>query len=382
MSPPRLLLDISIMAHTDLRTGIERVTRALLNAFYAEPPAGLDVRAICHDGTAYRFADDWITAHLGRPVPARPNQVVSPGAGDLLLSLELNPGMVPRSRRLLAHWRARGVRVHFIVFDLLPIHRPDWFLPTVSTHFGPWLDSVVAVADGLHAISRSVADDVRAYVNGHAPARVTDLHIGHFHLGADLAASLPSTALPDEAYTVLATLRQRPTLLTVATIEPRKGHAQTLAACERLWANGWDFNLVFVGKPGWLVDTLVERLRRHPEQGRRFFWLSGISDRYLDAVYAAASGLLAVSEGEGFGLPLVEAARHQRPLLARDLPVFREVAGTHASWFAGTDPAALASALANWLPQLAAGTAPTPNLAWLTWQASARQLWQSMQGIG
>ena len=54
-------------------------------------------------------------------------------------------------------------------------------------------------------------------------------------------------------------------------------------------------------------------------------WLEGISDEYLDKVYAASTCLIAASEGEGFGLPLIEAAQHKLPIIARDIPVFREV---------------------------------------------------------
>ena len=376
-SQPRLLLDISVLVRHDRRTGIERVTRALLNAFQADPPAGWQVQAVYHDGRAYRLAAHWSAEHLGRAPAVEPDPVLRPRSGDRWLALELNPGLVPRTRRLLEHWRARGVELHFIVFDLLPVQRPDWFLPHVQAHFRPWLETLVAVADGLWAISHSVAEDVREHVRVQAPERFDRLSIGHFHLGADLVASLPTDGLPDEAAAVLERLRARPTLLSVATIEPRKGHAQALGACERLRAAGHDFNLVFVGKEGWLVETLVERLRRHPELGRRFFWLSAISDAYLEAVYAAAGGLLAVSEGEGFGLPLIEAARHGLPILARDIPVFREVAGPHAAWFSGLGPEDLEAAIADWL---AAGLRPSSaSLPWISWDESARRLWRALE---
>ena len=81
------------------------------------------------------------------------------------------------------------------------------------------------------------------------------------------------------------------------------------------------------------IPTIVEKLRHHPELGKRLFWLEGISDEYLEKVYATCVCLIAASEDEGFGLPLIEAARHRIPILARDIPVFREVAGDHASYF-------------------------------------------------
>ena len=91
--------------------------------------------------------------------------------------------------------------------------------------------------------------------------------------------------------------------------------------------------------------------------------------------YENAAALIAASEGEGFGLPLIEAARAGVPLIARDLPVFHEVAGEHAFYFNGTTPDALSSALRRWMALFAEGSAPKPeNLHWIGWKESARNL--------
>ena len=74
-------------------------------------------------------------------------------------------------------------------------------------------------------------------------------------------------------------------------------------------------------------------------------------------------------------LPLIEAADHDIPILARDLPVFREVAGDHATYFSGKDPAVLADAIRRWLVALESGSAPgSSGLPRLTWRESALQL--------
>ncbi|MBL3940675.1 glycosyltransferase family 4 protein, partial [Bacteroides thetaiotaomicron] len=75
----------------------------------------------------------------------------------------------------------------------------------------------------------------------------------------------------------------------------------------------------------------------------RLNWLQDIDDAALADLYARVDGLLFASEGEGFGLPIVEAAQHGLPLLLRDLPVFREVAGEHATYFSASDGTGLAS---------------------------------------
>jgi glycosyltransferase involved in cell wall biosynthesis len=161
----------------------------------------------------------------------------------------------------------------------------------------------------------------------------------------------------------------------VGTIEPRKGHAQTLEAFERLWQSGHEVNLIIVGKQGWMVETFVQRLHNHPELGKRLFWLEAISDEYLEKCYAACACLIAASQGEGFGLPLIEAARHNLPILARDIPAFCEVAGGHASYFTGNEPGDLANAIKNWLALRAENRHPkSDNVPWLTWAQSVEQL--------
>jgi glycosyltransferase involved in cell wall biosynthesis len=208
-----------------------------------------------------------------------------------------------------------------------------------------------------------------------APDRRDPPVVTSFHLGADMENSLPSKGKPGYAEKVAQALRARPSFLMVGTIEPRKGHAQTLSAFTGLWKQQVDVNLVIVGKQGWLMETVAEQLRAHPELNRRLFWLEGISDEYLEELYAGSSCLIAASEGEGFGLPLIEAAQHGLSIIARDIPVFREVAGECALYFGGLQPEAVAHAVTSWLALDEAGKAPaSKNMAWLTWRESAVQL--------
>ena len=98
-------------------------------------------------------------------------------------------------------------------------------------------------------------------------------------------------------------------------------------------------------------------------------------------LYAGSVALLQTSEGEGFGLPLIEAAQHGIPVIARDLPVFREVAGEHAYYFTGLAPSELAQALLKWLDLHREGKAPpSSGMPWLTWDQSARQVLDALIG--
>ena len=167
----------------------------------------------------------------------------------------------------------------------------------------------------------------------------------------------------------------------VGTVEPRKGHAQVLDAFEQLWAKGGSERLVIVGKPGWMLDDFVGRLKRHAERGRRLVWIEEASDEYLGQLYSASACLIAASHGEGFGLPLIEAAAHGLPIIARDIPVFREVAGDHAFYFGASSAEGLADAIVQWLQLDRAGKAPSStDMPRLSWAESAANLQRLLLG--
>ena len=74
-------------------------------------------------------------------------------------------------------------------------------------------------------------------------------------------------------------------------------------------------------------------------------------------------------------MPLIEAAQHEVPIIARDLPVFREVAEDHAFYFKGDDPSDLAEAIKEWLALFKEGRHPkSEGIRWLTWEESAKDL--------
>jgi glycosyltransferase involved in cell wall biosynthesis len=183
---------------------------------------------------------------------------------------------------------------------------------------------------------------------------------------------------------VLRHLATRPSFLMVGTIEPRKGYLEIIEAFTQLWEEGVDVNLVIVGSEGWKglpvemrrnIPQTVAQLSNHHELGKRLFWLEGISDEYLEKVYVASTCFIAASEGEGFGLPLIEAAQHGVPIIARDIPVFREIAREYAFYFRNTESGVLACVLRDWLELFESGRHPKSNaLPRLTWRQSTEAL--------
>ena len=371
----QLLIDISEIVQRDAKSGIQRVVRSILRELLEKPPQGIDVRPIYFDGKSYKYASRFTAAFSGSNGEGLTDEIVDFCQGDIYLALDLNAHLTAAVHDLHMQLRQRGIRLYFIVYDILLVQHPEWWPEGASAVFEAWLKSISQVSTGLICISEAVADEVREWLKQNPPHRLSGPRVSSFHLGADVQNSMPSKGLPADAKLVLDSLSAKSSFLMVGTVEPRKGHAQTLGAFELLWAQDADVNLLIVGKQGWLVDALVQKIRNHPELNKRLFWLEGISDEYLEKVYAASTCLIAASYGEGFGLPLIEAAQHKLPIIARDIPVFREVAGEHAYFFKAESPDSMAQSIKEWLAQYAANQHPKSNdMPWLTWQQSARQL--------
>ena len=371
----QLLVDISELAQRDAGTGIQRVTRSILMELLESPPAGYVVAPVyaTHDKLGYRYARQFSARFLGL-TSEQDDDPIDHSPGDIFLGLDLQHHVVSAQKYYLAALRHGGTKVYFVVYDLLPVLMLDVFPPSAYEMHKAWLEVLMGF-DGAVCISRAVANELTDWQLIHGPHRLRPFKISWFHLGADFKNSVKSFGLPTDANQVLQVLVQRQTFLMVGTIEPRKGQTQTLEAFELIWKENIDVNLVIVGKQGWLVDVLFARLRSHPELNKRLFWLDDISDEYLEKVYAASTCLIAASYGEGFGLPLIEAAQHKLPIIARDIPVFREVAGRHAYFFDGKSPEALTLSIKAWLKLYGANLHPkSKDMPWLTWKQSARQL--------
>lgn len=281
----QLLVDVTILAKYDARTGIQRVTRAILMALIADPPPGYRIEPVRAVAGGYLYARRFTSSCLGLTGEHLADDPVEPGPADIFLGLDWGADVVPSMKPWFEARRRHRTQIIFLAYDLLPVARPEFFPPAMSAVANEWIKTVADVADGVVCISRMITDEFCEWLGKVAPRRLQPLSLGFFHLGADLHASLPTTGLSTDTAAILAKLRSRSSFLMVGTLEPRKGHRQAIAAMELLWAEGLDLNLVIIGKRGWMTDHLEQRIRKHPEYDRRLFWLEGVSDEMLEEVY-------------------------------------------------------------------------------------------------
>lgn len=236
---------------------------------------------------------------------------------------------------LLPRLRDGGVRRCVMVHDVMPILFPEWFTDHHTQIFRSWLLAHLVHSEIFLTNSQCTTDDLRAAAVDMGVTR--ELDIRPIPLGADYLVEEPTpVAELDPA---------RPFVLVVGTLEPRKNQGVVLDAMEHLWAEGHDLDLVLVGKEGWLVDRLVQRLRRHPRRHSALHWLGGVTDRQLGWLYENAFVAVAPSVYEGFGVPVLEALNHGCPTIASTGGAQPEAASGAAELFDPTDVETLTALL-------------------------------------
>ncbi len=382
---PKLFVDVTAVVRSDLKTGIERVTRNIACELLRGSFNDVRVELVRFHEGHYVYCRDYACRLLGLDDLGLPEEIIEVSPGDTFFGLDWVADVIPGNKALFQSWRDRGASVYFMVYDLLPVLKPAFFPTGIDRMHGAWLQSIATCADGLICLSRTVAKELRDWLGLQGVVRDRPLRIGYSHLGAELDVArtvAPAAAAPlsTTVSKVIDQLGSAPTVLMVGTIEPRKGHRLALESFERLWAEGHDINLVMVGKLGWMMDAFGDKLRSYPAQGSRLHWLNGIVDDELKALYKASDVLLVASEGEGFGLPIIEAALHGIPVIARDLPVFHEVAGEHAHYFASGGAENLEQSVLKWLELRRNNAAPdSSGIQPLSWRESA-QTAKSMLG--
>lgn len=372
----QLFVDISELVKRDSRSGIQRVVRGVLLEWLNNPPYGYRVEPVyaVEGGDGYRYARQFTMQLLNCKVDGLTDEAVAYSSGDVFFGLDLQPWIVSEQEIYLKLMRLQGVQIYFMVYDLLPILRPDCFYEGVDAVFRKWLKLILGF-DGVICESHAVSEDLRQFVRREGLNVGAGFHSDVCHIGADEWRAPESLAVSEEFEALCNIFRSNLTFLMVGTVEPRKGHALVLDAFSDLWHRGSEAVLLIVGKHGWMVDELAERITTHSLFNKKLYWLQDVSDGQLEALYKNASSLIAASEAEGFGLPIIEASQRGLSVIARDIPVFKEVAGDYAYYFSGRSAKELADDLTSWMALFSKKEHPhSRGMPWRSWELVAKDM--------
>jgi glycosyltransferase involved in cell wall biosynthesis len=197
------------------------------------------------------------------------------------------------------------------VHDLAFRHYPGSFTRHGVHAFTAALGRVREHADLVLCSSRATLDDAAAAGLDPAKLRLVPL-------GIDPVERPPAAAV--DAVRRRLGLADRPYLLFVGTLEPRKNLARLLAAYRSL---DLEQQMVVVGPEGWGDEA--------PRAGERR--LGFVDEATKAALYEGADAVCYPSLREGFGLPVLEAMAHGAPVVTSRGTATAEVGGD--AWKAG-----------------------------------------------
>lgn len=215
--------------------------------------------------------------------------------------------------RYAANAQRRSLRPVYFLHDIIPITHPEYCRAGEAQKHHRRLATMAAGA-GLIVNSVATRAALDEYARQHA-----------WSLPPCIIAPLAPACLP-------APESQRPLpepyFVVLGTIEPRKNHLLLLNGWRRLIeAYGARApRLVVIGHRGWECEQVVDMLERCPVLRGNVIEEHCCDDARLATWLRHAQALLFPSFVEGYGMPLIEALAHGLPVIASDLPAFREIA--------------------------------------------------------
>ena len=213
-----------------------------------------------------------------------------------------------------------GLDVVAYIHDIIPIQFPEYIRPHQVGLFESYLTEIVAA--GGRFICNS--DDTAAKLQAHIVEAGWEAQVVAT-IRPEIEVTVDTTEPPTPKIAELMATTA-PYFVTVGTIEPRKNHLLLLHLWRHLASCGLDRvpHLHIVGKRGWENENIVDLLERSPSIRRHVSEHNGLDDASLFHLMRGATAVLFPSFAEGLGLPLIEASALGIPVIASDLPVFRE----------------------------------------------------------
>lgn len=333
----KIYIDVSVLAMAAFVTGIQRVTREIVLRLVADPAVEV---VLLHyhaaKGSYYRMDNQAFYRNYTRR-SCRKEKMVTRQEVPLseirkgTVFFDLDAAWMCRARRsfLLPILKKQGAVIVAHIYDIISITHPQYCLQRGVCLFMDYIGAHLQYADALIVNAHATAAELKRLAEqaGCAlpPCTVVPL-------GADFQEEKGTDAAGRSDRKGNKKVRG-PYLLMVGTIEPRKNHKLLLQAYEE-GLRDMGYSIVFAGYMGWDMQSFEQKMKQHPDYGRRIFHFSGLKDDEISYLYRHARFLVFCSYTEGFGLPVLESLQRGTPVLAADIPVTREVAGDYCVYFA------------------------------------------------
>ncbi len=243
-----------------------------------------------------------------------------------------------------------GTRRVVTVHDLAFLEEPE-SITGESQHYYGQIERSITSADRVICVSAFTAQAVLRQFSI-APHTVVTIWNGADSNKITLSLGQSRTIIHEKlgAEKSQRVCTDRPLLLVVGTIEPRKRHGLLLDAMRQIAEATQQPRplLVIVGQRGWNCGEIIEKINQAEERGD-VIWIESVDDQLLASLYRAATIHLLASRDEGFGLPVLEAMHAGLPVIAAARGALPEIVGDAALLVASDDPTDWAVAISRLL---------------------------------
>ncbi|ABB45007.1 Glycosyl transferase, group 1 [Sulfurimonas denitrificans DSM 1251] len=307
-----IYLDITQLNKSRANTGIQRVVKEFLkralenreNIFYKIISYNADINSmeLLQNSEIREFLTD-IQNYTFVKKTTIDIFSIKPTEPTILFELDATWN-APLNRALLYPiLKENGFLIFNFIYDLTPIILPNFANEITAQNFPTFLNALYQHSDMVFCDSYSAKNDFLHYKESLNITREIKTEV--VALGADFF----KINTPLENHYIKRLLKKK-YILFVGTLEPRKNQENVLDAFEILAKTHPDLNLIFIGKQGWKIEHLIQKIETHKLKDKQLFWLNDIDDNTLSHFYQNAFLVTYLSKYEGYGLPITEALQH------------------------------------------------------------------------
>jgi hypothetical protein len=316
------VIDVDTSGRSDYQSGIHRVVRETVSRWAQWHTVELAIWDDTHTvmrsaaprevGRVTRFGGDFIA---GVDDAAYEQELIVPWNTVVVLP---DVPLGGPAEALTGIAQCSGNKLTAIGYDLIPITSAETRPVHESAAAGEWLVPLKS-ARRIAGISSSATAEFRGFARMLSAQGVRGPEVEEVRLPA---INAPSWFTPPATVA-----HSTPRIVMSGTREPHKNHDAVLHAAERLWAEGWDFELRLVGGSGWTDRHLGDTIARLKAGGHPLVDLGRVSEEDLWDELASADAVVFLSLHEGYGLPVVEALAVATPVLTTSYGSQGEIAG-------------------------------------------------------
>lgn len=233
-----------------------------------------------------------------------------------------------------------SIKIVLTVHDLTWLYYPKTLKWDNRIIFPLFFKRSLVKADRIIAVSASTAKGIKEFI----PELNNKVSVVYEGVGEEFR---PFDKMEAKKYVSLKFGTSLRYILTVATIEPRKNLDNLLRAYARIIKDNpnFDYQLLIAGAKGWKNLNIYKTYKELELSEKQVKFLGYVSDTDMAKLYSGAEVFILPSLYEGFGLPPLEAMASGTPVIASDIPVFREILDDAALLICPYNPEDIASGI-------------------------------------